>query len=59
MKYPRVIEHTTYEHMYYVQWSRKDISPDFYNKTWAMEHIRRFEEGERKNEVFTKYTIDM
>lgn len=44
--------------MYYIQWTRKELSTDFYNKTWAMEHIRRIRSGEHKNETYTKDTID-
>lgn len=33
-------QHPTYKTMFYVQWPDGSLSDDFYNKTWAGQHLR-------------------
>ena len=33
-------EHSIYQGMYYLEWEDGTLSKDFYNWTWANEHLR-------------------
>lgn len=36
----KLVKHKTYKEMYYVKWPDGVKSKDFYNITWAGQHIR-------------------
>jgi hypothetical protein len=39
----RLVRHESYPEMFWVTWSDGDT--DFYNRTWAVEHLRRMDEN--------------
>jgi hypothetical protein len=53
----KLIEHTEYLEMFYVQWDDGIKSQQFYNKTRATELMRRLENGEIVNTVKIGYKV--
>lgn len=53
----KLIKHTVYSEMYFIELHDGEMSRDFYNLTRATELLRRLEKGEKINTVRIGYDV--